>query len=196
MEKESLIRREAGRGTFVQERRVFPMETLQLEGSIDELISLGQTTTVKLLYVRKVKATTPEAKLLGVEPGSDLIRCARVRLHRREPYSHVLNDLPFEIGKRLAKSDWKHSISLALQEKLGVPLIEAQQSIRATLATGPLAQLLSTRIGSPLLTTDRVVMTEAHRPVIRVRTSYRSDIFQFNVHLRKDDAHGHWKVNP
>ena len=79
-----------------------------------------------------------------------------------------------------------------LQEKLRIPLIEAKQSIRASLADAQLARLLSTRIGAPLLSVDRLVMTNDHRPVTRVRTSYRSDIFQFNVHVRKDRANGDW----
>ncbi len=192
MEKAGLIRREAGRGTFVSEARPHPLETLQLQGSMDELISLGQTTTVKMLYVKTVQATAKDAEQLGIRPGDNLIRCARIRIYRKEPYSYVLNDLPYEIGVRLSKTDWKHSISQALQEKLRIPLVEAKQSIRASLADAQLARLLSTRIGAPLLSVDRLVMTTDHRPVTRVRTSYRSDIFQFNVHLRKDKPNGDW----
>lgn len=196
MEKEGLIRRKAGSGTFVKERRVFPLEGLQLEGSMDELISLGLTTTVKLLYVRTVKATSAEAKLLGLGPGADLIRCARVRLYRRQPFSHVLNDLPYDIGRRLTQSDWKKSVSQVLQDKLGIAMVDARQSIRASLASAELARQLSTRIGDPLLSVDRMVMTNGNRPVIRVRTSYRSDIFQFNVHLHRDNGRGNWKLKP
>jgi len=192
MEEKGLIHRAAGRGTFVNERKVTSGEALQLEGSLDALISLGISTKVKVLSIRRVKASVEEASVLGLEPGADLIRCARIRSYRNEPFSHVVNDLPYEIGKRLTRSDWARSVSQVLQEKLGIPLIEARQSIRASLATGELARLLSTRIGSPLLLVDRVVMTEDSRPVDRVRTSYRSDIFQFNVHLSKDDAHGDW----
>src|SRR5262249_50101950 len=158
-----LIRREVGRGTFVNEHR--PLETaLQLEGSMEDLIALVLTTTVKVLSVTMVKASAAEAEVLHIEPGAPLVRCARLRSYRGQPYSHVVNDLPYEIGKRLSRSDWKGSVSRGLQEKLGIPLMEARQSIRASLADAELARLLSTRIGAPLLSVDRVVMTRNGRP--------------------------------
>jgi GntR family transcriptional regulator len=196
MEEEGLIRREVGRGTFVNKHRPF-RGMLQLEGSMDDLITLGLTTTVvKVLHIATVKASAAEAKVLGLEPGALLVRCARVRSYRNQPYSHVVNDLPYEIGRRLTRSNWKGSVSRVLQEKLGIPLLEARQSIRASLANAELARLLSIRIGAPLLSVDRVVMTTNGRPVDHVRTHYRSDIFCFNVHLRKDHPRENWRFKP
>ena len=195
METEGLIRREAGRGTFVNGQPGVATGALQLEGSMDDLISFSMTTLVKVLYVKTVKALPAEAELLGIESGASIIRCARLRYYQDQPYSHVVNDLPYEIGQRLSRSDWKSSVSHALQEKLGLPLIDAQQTVRASLASPELARLLSTRVGAALLSTDRVVMTKNGRPVDRVRTHYRSDIFHFNVHLTRNTIHGDWSLD-
>jgi GntR family transcriptional regulator len=152
------------------------------------------TTSVRVLHVLSVKATAADTESLGLPPGSTLIRCTRLRLRHGEPYSHVVNDMPFEIGRRFTRSDGKGLVSRVLEQQLGIQLREAHQSIRASLADAELARLLKTRIGAPLLFVDRVVLTDNGRPVERVRAHYRSDIFSFRVHLSKDQSKQKWGV--
>ena len=93
IEEQGLIRREVGRGTFVNDQRPFT-GSLKLEGSMNDLISLAVATKIKLLRVTTVKASPEEAEMLRIKPGSLLSRCTRVRFHHNEPYSHVVTDLP------------------------------------------------------------------------------------------------------
>jgi GntR family transcriptional regulator len=191
LEAENLIRREAGRGTFVNERRPFT-STLQLEGSLEDLMSIVRMTSVRVLRISQITASAEEARLLQVPTGASLVRCTRVRSYRNEPFCLVVNDLPREIGQQLARSDWKGSVTQVLQEKLHIPLMEARQSIRASLADTEAARVLAVRVGAPLLSVDRVVYTDDGTPVDRVQTHYRSDIFSFTVHLRRDHPEASW----
>jgi len=191
LEELGLIRREVGRGTFVTEHRPFT-GSLKLEGSMNELISLGVATTIKVLRVTTTKVSEEEADMLRIKPGSLISRCTRVRFHNHEPFSHVVIDLPYEIGQQLTKADWKRPVSQVLQEKLKIDLLEAQQNIRASLADAELARRLGTRIGAALLAVDRLVFTHGRRPVERVVTHYRSDVFCFKVHLHRDNPDGGW----
>ena len=63
LEAENLIRREAGRGTFVNERRPFT-STLQLEGSLEDLMSIVRMTSVRVLRISQITASAEEARLL------------------------------------------------------------------------------------------------------------------------------------
>jgi len=191
LEAENLIRREAGRGTFVSERVPFT-GTLQLEGSLEELMSIVQMTSVRVLRISQITASAEEARLLQVPTGASLVRCTRVRSYRNEPLSLVVNVLPQKIGQQLSRSDWKGSVTQVLQEKLHIPLVEARQTIRASLADTEDARLLDIRVGAPLLSVDRIVYTDNGTPVDRVRTHYRSDIFSFAVHLRRDHPEASW----
>ena len=191
IEESGLIRREVGRGTVVTNHRPY-VPSVKLEGSMNEIVSLGAATTVKLLRVVTVKASEEEAAMLRIKPGSLLSRCTRLRFHNNEPYSHVVIDLPYEIGQRLTKADWKRPITRVLQETLKINLIEAQQNIRASLADAELASKLGVRIGAALLAVDRLVFTRGRRPIERVVTHYRSDIFCFNVHLHRDAPGNGW----
>lgn len=193
LEQEGLVRREVGRGTFVGERRPFS-GTLKVEGSLDDLISIGLFTSVKLLDLRTVKATREEAAILRLPPGALLTRCARLRYWHGDPYCHIVVDLPHEIGRRLDRADFKGSILRALEDKLGIHIRDAEQTVRASLADAALARVLHTRIGAPLLAIDRIVMRDDGTPVEHVRTHYRSDIYSFSVHLHRDRHQRLWNT--
>ncbi len=186
LEEEDLIRREAGRGTFVTEEPAVP-EVLQMEDTLDDLMKIGRDTSVQMLDLREVAATREDAETFGIEPGDRVMQCVRRRLHHSRPYSYIVNRLPMEIAEPIEDGDWQMgSILQALEKRLSLSLRVADQSIRATLADGSLARLLETRIGAPLLSVDRVVRTDSDRAVARVHTYYRSDIYSLNVHLKRD----------
>jgi len=174
LEEEGLIRREVGRGTFVTDYRPFT-GALKVEGSLEDIISLGRNP-VKVIEVKTVKADADDAEKLGIPIGSPLVRATRVRLLHDEPYSHIVNDLPAEIGRRFSKNDWKGVVLKVIEEKLKLPLRDAEETVRASLADGQLARLLNTKIGAPLLAVERVVRSDHGQVVERVRIHYRSDI--------------------
>jgi GntR family transcriptional regulator len=186
LETDGLIRREPGRGTFVTDRQPIAGK-LELNGTIDDLISMGQATSAKLLDISDIAATAEDAAVLEQEPGSALTRVTRVRYYNLEPYSFIINLLPVETGHKLDRNDLMHGSMLQfLEEKLLIPLHDAEQSVRATLANAKLARYLKTRIGAPLLFVKRVVRTNNSRPVMRTLTYYRSDVYSFVMHLTRD----------
>jgi len=195
LEEEGLIRREVGRGTFVTDYRPFT-GALKVEGSLEDIISLGQNP-VKVIEVKTVKADADDAEKLGIPIGSPLMRATRIRLLHDEPYSHIVNDLPSEIGRRFTRNDWKGVVLKVIEEKLKIPLRDAEQTVRASLADGQLARLLKTKVGAPLLAVERVVRSDHGQVVERVRIHYRSDIYAMKVHLsRGDHPEARWAFAP
>ncbi len=203
LEDEDLIRREAGRGTFVTGHPVG--DTLQMEDTLDDLMSMGRATSVQLLDLRPVAATEQDVETFDLapsvgppadagrpsgataEPTRSVMQCARLRRHHDTPYGYIVNRVPMEIAERFEDDDWRlGSIMRAMEKRLGVRLKVADQTIRATLADAPLAKLLETRIGAPLLSVDRVVRTDDGHAVARVHTYYRSDVYSLTVHLKRD----------
>lgn len=187
LEEEDLIVRARGRGTFVTDRPPFT-GNLRIDGSINDLISMGLGTSVKLLGLRTVTASAEDAAALELEPGSEITRITRVRYYHQKPYCYLVNYLPLEIGSKVSKAYLKQGSMLKFIEGLGIPLCDAMQSVRASLADARLARRLQVRIGAPLLYVDCLVRTDGGRPVERVHIHYRSDIYSFTVHLTRDPA--------
>ncbi len=192
LEQEQLIRRQRGRGTFVADE--LPEELpftgdMQMDGSIEALISMGQATSVRLLETQNATATPGEAAALGVAEASPVLRCRRLRLYEEQPYCFIVNTLPAEIGERIEASRWEEgSVLKFIEEELGIPLREARQQVRAALADPTLARWLDVRVGAPLLQVDYLIHTTGGRPVERARLYYRSDLYSFTLHLTRSPA--------
>jgi len=185
LEEEGLVRREAGRGTFVTGGLPLPRE-LHMDGSLDDLISMGLATSVQLLDLQEVGATRRDAEVFG-EDVTRIVQCKRLRFYHKEPYSYIINRLPLSIAERLDDHDWEKGALLeSIERRLGLVLGEADQEVRATLADASLASLLDIRVGGPLLSVDRVVKSAAGDAVERVHTFYRGDIYSLTVHLTRD----------
>lgn len=200
LEKEGFIRREAGRGTFVADRRTFS-NTFRLEGSLGDLISMGLSTTVKVLTLATIKASASEADFLRVNLGDPLVRCTRLRLHAGTPFSYIINHVPGDLGKHLSAEAWKKgSILRRIETELGIRMGDADQTISASLADAHLARLLKTTIGAALLSVDRVVRSVEGRPVEHVHSYYRSDVYSFKAHLVHNpipsETEEPWSVSP
>jgi GntR family transcriptional regulator len=188
LEEEGLIRRERGRGTFVTERPPVLGGDLELDRSIDDLISMGLSTSVKMLELEEVEASETEARDLKVDLGSPVIRCKRLRYYHDEPYCYIVNHVVPDIGRRIQEENWRQgSVLKFIEEDLDVPLRLAKQRLRATLADGGLARWLQVRIGAPLLLVDYDIRTDENRPVEIAELYYRSDIYSFTLHLKRSE---------
>lgn len=186
LEEEKLIRREAGRGTFVTGTLPLP-KTLEMDGSLDDLMSMGLATSVKLLDLRQVSATRADAADFSIEEGDALVQCIRLRFYHDEPYSYIINRLPQSIADKFTDHDWESgSILKSLEQRLGLSVRAADQVVRAALTDASLARHLKTRIGAPVLSVDRVVRTDSGAAVERVHTYYRGDIYSLTVHLNRE----------
>lgn len=182
--EEGLIRREAGRGTFVTDAA--PAATgVEMDGSLDDLISMGLATSVQLLDLREVAATRSDRETFGLDEGAKVMQCTRLRYHREEPYGYIINRLPLELAERFSDQDWKSGAILQTIEKLGLELRDAEQVVRATLADTLLARILGTRIGAPILSVHGVVRTRQGDAVERVHMYYRGEIYSLTVHLSR-----------
>lgn len=116
-----------------------------MEGSLDDLISIVQSTSVQLLDLRVVPASREDAEILGLGTGDPVTQCTRLRLHHGEPYGHLINVIAQDYGKRLTRHDWKGSVLRVLEDKLRLHLRDAEQTVRAALADAGLARLLGRR---------------------------------------------------
>jgi len=183
LKDEGLIRREAGRGTFVSGMPEFT-GTLKMDGTLNGLIAMGLATSPRLVDLQKVTVTPRQAEVLGMEPGTPAIRACRVRYYKNNPYCYIINTLPVDIGEKLSEADWESgSILKHLQTEHEIQLGDADEYVRATVADANLARWLQVRIGAPLLQVDYLIRDSKGRPVESPTIFYRSDMHEFTLRL-------------
>lgn len=183
LKDEGLIRREAGRGTFVSGMPEFT-GTLKMDGTLNGLIAMGLATSPRLVDLQQVRVTAQQAEVLGMDPGTPAIRACRVRYYKDHPYCYIINTLPVDIGEKLSESDWESgSILKHLQTEHQIQLGDADEYVRATVADANLGRWLQVRIGAPLLQVDYLIRDSEGKPVESPTIFYRSDMHAFTLRL-------------
>jgi GntR family transcriptional regulator len=183
LKDEGLIRREAGRGTFVAGLPEFT-GTLKMDGTLNGLIAMGLATSPRLVELQQVTVTPQQAEVLGMEPGTPAIRACRVRYYKDHPYCYIINTLPLQFAEMISDGDWESgSILKHLQTEHNIALGDADEYVRATVADANLARWLGVRIGSPLLQVDYLIRDIQGNPVETPIIFYRSDMHAFTLRL-------------
>ncbi len=183
LREEGLIRREAGRGTFVARTPEFT-GNLEMDGTLNGLIAMGLATSPRLIELREVTLPPQEAAALGMEPGAPVLRVYRVRYYKEHPYCYIINTLPLEIGRGISAAEWERGSMLRyLQKNHGIRLGDADEHVRATVADSNLARWLEVRIGAPLLQVNYLIRDANGDPVETPVIYYRSDMHAFTLRL-------------
>jgi GntR family transcriptional regulator len=196
LEHDGLIVRKRGKGTFVAETG-FPVDTPKLTGSMEDLILMGIQTSTKILNTSVVDPAEAIRNRLELEASEQVYRVEKVRSVEKEPFSYVINYLPFRIGEKINMESLRlKPLLMVLEEDLGIRANGADQTIEATVADALVAPLLGIRVGDPLLKVERTVYDVKGKPVEYVSVLYRADKYFFNVKLkrkRSKDSVG-WKA--
>lgn len=185
LERDGLVVRQRGKGTFVSEG-VKAYESAKLTGSMEDLILMGVQTSTKVLEMSWIESPQSIKDRLGLEDGSQVLRIEKIRHVEMEPFSYVINYLPRKIGQKIKAEDLTlKPLLMVLEENLGIRPDEADQTIEATVADAHVAPLLNIRVGDPLLKVERTVFDVKSRPVECVFVLYRADKYFFNVKLKR-----------
>jgi GntR family transcriptional regulator len=153
LEKERLITRRQGRGTFVRDHAAGPLPPLD---NIRCKTGARIPFSVQLLDVEGRSADPEEQKRLAL-PGPDVIaRCRQVR-HHNGPFMVEQITLALSRFARLSCEQLTSPYHIAvLAQKHGVLLGAASECVEITAATPEIGALLHLAPGTPLLKLDRV----------------------------------------
>jgi GntR family transcriptional regulator len=191
---EGLISRQPGRGTqptaSVQAAAPAQAQTglprkAQLTGLLENLVSMGLATTVKVLDVGLIAAPQDVAQALQVSVGDQVQKAVRVRSTQAGPFSHITTYIPQAIGAHFGRKELAKKPILLLLEEAGVQVGRAEQTISARLADAHLAQHLDVAVGSALLAVRRLIFDAQERPVQWLYGMYRPDRYEYAMQLSR-----------
>jgi GntR family transcriptional regulator len=191
--QEGLISREPGRGTRslvqrrVQQKDAAAHKTQQarLTGLLENLVSMGLRTKVKVLSVQRLLAPHDVAMALQMEDGELAQKAQRVRYTNEGPLSHITTWVPERIARSFGRKELAQKPILMLLEESGVKVGRAQQSISAKLADANMAQHLDIAVGSALLAVNRLIYDTDDKPIQWLHGLYRPDRYEYQMQLSR-----------
>ena len=160
-------------------------KTTRLTGLLENIISMAENTTVRVLEVSAVGATSEVAQALQLAPGDPVQKAVRVRSTREGPLSFITTWVPGDLARNFGKRELARKPILVLLEEAGVRVGGAQQTISARLADAQVATHLGVAVGSALLAVRRLIHDEQGRPVQWLHGLYRPDRYEYQMQLSR-----------
>jgi len=183
LQKEGLIFKIHGKGTFVAKPKTF-QNVSTLQGLAESMTGRGFEVINRLRSFKFIPADKPVAERLKVAEGDVVAQIKRVRLINREPVSLEITYLPKDLGERLEKADLvTRDIFLILENDCGLALGHADLAIDAVLADSELCQALEVEPGSPVMRIERLTHGADGRPLDFEYLYYRGDAFQYRLRI-------------
>jgi len=183
LQKEGVIVKVPGKGTFVAETRP-SQELARLEGFGEAMSRKGYRIVNRVVKHTQVQASPLVAARLRVAPGAPVTEIHRVRWLDREPVSFEITYLPPAIGERLRGENLaERDIFLILETDYGITLGHADIQIGAVNAEHALAEALRVEPGAALLRIERLTWTADGMPLDFEYLYVRGEAFQYALRL-------------
>jgi len=189
---EGLISREPGRGTrplangMVQTQAPGgARQRAHLSGLLENLVSMGLRTSVRVLEVETVSASMSVADALHLSAGDPVQKAVRVRSTKEGPLSHITTYVPSDIASQFGRRELAKKPILVLLEEAGVKVGRAHQTISARLADAQVAKHLDISVGSALLAVRRLIFDDQDRPIQWLHGLYRPDRYEYQMQLSR-----------
>ena len=183
---DGLIYRKSGKGTFLlpEKKRTF---SIQLAGNLEDLVSLGAQTKMKLLSQRLIDPPPHIQAKLNLLGQEKVFYYEGLRLIGKEPFTYFNAYVSPSIGKFFTRSDLKGKMTIfrLLEGITGIRIMEAEQLITASLVDGNVAKHLKMKIGDPILLMERIYYSSERKPMEVAVSYFRPDRYQYKIKLTR-----------
>jgi GntR family transcriptional regulator len=183
LEDSGLLRREHGRGTFVN-RATIVAGTRDLTSFTTEMSNLGLVAGSRILEAALVPAAAEVAAALDLMAGAPVVRIRRLRFGGGTPIGIQTAHLPAgRVPGLLDEGPVEGSLYDRLRTRYGIAPIEAHEIYRVALAGETEASLLGVAAGSPAFVIERTSI-DAAGPFEFTVSVMRGDRYEIRATLR------------
>ncbi len=173
LEREGIVDRRRGAGTFVAPPRI---HFNKLMSYTEQMSSRGLTPFSKIIAAKIIENEPEIAARLTLPATSRIVKIERVRHTSDEPFALEMCYLRADEFPGLVKAPLgRSSLFATLEREYGVDLTYADEEVDATAADARVAQWLEVARGSPVLRIRQVIYSSKGKPVIYVIGFYRSE---------------------
>lgn len=186
LQKEGLIFKIHGKGTFVAKPKAF-QNVSTLQGLAESMSQMGYEVINRLTSLKQLPASARVAERLQLEEGAPVTEIKRVRLVNREPVSLEVTYVPRSIGEKLERADLvARDIFLIIENDCGIALGHADLAIDAVLADDDLTLALDVEEGAPIMRIERLTHAVDGTPLDFEYLYYRGDAFQYRLRIDRN----------
>jgi len=182
LEREGLIRREKGKGTFVRRRRV-EMDLSYLCSTTEDMKSRGWEPGTEVISVDKVIPRTHIRAGLNLLEGDKIWEIFRIRSANGEPISLQRAFYPEALMPELNEKDLGGSVYDIWKNIYDIYPHEGEQTIRTRPATKEEASLLAIDEYAPIFEITRITFDINGTPFEYLISIWRGDRYDFFVRL-------------
>lgn len=184
MMAEGFLYRQHGKGTFVRSHRI-EQELSTLTGFVEEMAARGLTPGAKLISAEMVESDRKIAAALQIQPGDQALKILRVRLANGELMALEVTYYPADVGERLLKEDLEGGLWALLEDKFGIEIDWADETIGCVVPDETIARHLGCKKGTAVLVVERTTYTPDGRPMEWCRGYYRADRYSYRARLKR-----------
>jgi GntR family transcriptional regulator len=173
LEREGVVERRRGAGTFVAPPRI---HFNKLMSYTEQMASRGLAACSKVIAAKIVEQEDEIAARLMLPAASKMVKIERLRHTADEPFALETCYLPAERFPGLAREALgRSSLFARLEQDYGVQLTYADEEVDATAADLRIAQFLQVPRGTPVMRIRQVIYSSNGKPVIYVVGFYRAE---------------------
>lgn len=180
------VRREQGRGTFVQ-RPPLEQGPRELTSFTDEMRRHGMAASSHVLEQGTIPAPADVALRLRMRQGEPVFRLRRLRLADGEPMGIQTAFLPVEVVPGLPQFSFRDaSLYEVLHTRFNLRPVAAKETHVSVLIGEDEGRLLQVAPGSPGMSAERVAYLANNRPLELVHSLMRGDRYKIVLDLTAD----------
>ncbi len=189
LDREHLIYRRKGKGTFVTVPKINASYAQKLSGFYHEMKIRGIEPVTHVLKRHIIDAPKKIADNLKLAVGTPIIEIERLRFLYDNPILFVTNYIPLSFCPALAEADLNNrSLYEFLENHTGMVIAFGSRSIEAVRANPVHSKLLEVNTGAPLLMLKSTSYLEDMTPVEYYFSYHRADRSCFQVEMIRVDS--------
>ena len=181
--QQGVLEAHIGKGTFVAAPKL-AYDVHHLLGFTEKMMMEGEGYSITSRVIEQALVLPPPniAARLQLRPTGKALKLVRLRLAADVPHLLETTYVPAALCPGLEHEDFsRHSLYVLLEQRYGLPLAHAEQTLEATTANDFEAPLFGLSKGAPMMLLEGVTFTTGNRPVEHFTAVYRADRFKFRI---------------
>ncbi len=183
--REGLVERHRGRGTHVTHESMETPMHAPMVGMLQEIESIGQSSTATVLQCRMAHPPAKIRRLLGLARDEKILQLHRVRHRNTTRFGYYSS---WTRGVQLPEdpSEFNHTPRMSYFRTKGLKVSFIKQSLTACAASAEAAKALGVERGTALLSLTRVAYRNRQKnsyPVDYLRVLYHPERFEYRIDL-------------